>query len=782
MLIPAAAFLLCGVLPAISTPELLLDLDESPSTISELVGANSSGMLVHGLNKDWTHSLWWTPWDGSPFLVIDRTNAVTTAPLGEDFVLFVADGAGQTAVLRLSIANARVEPLTTVPDPVEVIDSSSQVWWVDPNGTSTTDGTPSGTRLVAPGVTAVFQAGDSLYAQPVGPPLLRWTGGQLIDAGVAFRSLKRAGAHVVAADKSVFNELGEELVRSTNCVAHAGGETAWVGCMGDGGVWLYATDGTPGGTRLRAATQGNFPGGDVLSASSEYFVGNLRGTGCTLLTSAAGPLQPLPGCDPGSDRIFGDVLVNEHSVRSLSPPSPVLELGPLRYVRAAGRRAVFATQRDYRLTDGTEAGTRVVPSEWPAPLVTASSSPRLESSNGDRALYRTASGVWVTDGTREGTVRVGESAAFWGKRVLAAQQGALVVFDADGKSWVPPNGTWGVAHRSLIGQDGCAAFSIDEERRQQTLALDGCVKKVTPGAEGALVETDLGAFFWVRAGRVFKLGGDVSSADDFRCGGARCWYLGIPDAELQPLHTIDLDNGTVRLVSRLNTGGGSIGLLGASSLGALTKDESGNTMIVFKDGVLLNLAADAQWLFTADGRLATLESRGINLLSYSATPPPPQLSFDCARPIGLGITADTLHALCGDGTAVTLRSGPLEGPLTVIDAGLEPRLPQGDELAWSSVVRDGQSALRVARGLDSREFPALQGAHFARVRSGFVFAGTGVIPDEELYVARVPPQGCGCGTGGGAPVLCLALAALARFSRRARWPRRSSGGWSSPRP
>jgi hypothetical protein len=562
----------------------------------------------------------------------------------------------------------------------------------------------------------------------------------------------------VAVDTSLYNELGERLIESTNCVAHAGGDVAWVSCMGDGGVVLHSTDGTPGGTRARLGPAGNFFHYVDDAVSSDYYVvprSPSGGGGCTLVTAMDGPLVPVELC--GWGRIFGDVWVNEHSVSALAPPFTKLEMGALHDVRAAGRRAVFETSADYRLTDGTQAGTRVVPSQWPQSLVTASASPRLISSNGDRALYGTTRGVWVTDGTRAGTLRVGESAVFWNKRVLATQENALVVFDADGKSWVPPTGTLGVAHTTLIGQDGCKLFSVDDDRRQQTTALEGCVATVSPGPDGALIKTDLGSYFLVRDGRAIELGQDISADEGFRCGDERCWFLGNSNTVI----SVDLKNGTISLIAQPNA---SVAMLGASSLAVLLVDKSnGSRRVVFKNSVQVNIADDALTLFLSDGRLALLESHGINLLSDGASPAPSLLAFECPRPTGLSMTGKTLHALCGD----TLRSGPVEGPLAEVEAGLVPKLPEGDVLAWSSIVREDQSLVRVTSGNETREFPGLRGSNFARVREGFVFAGIGATPDEELWVVKTPPApGCGCGAGGGESVLWLALVAILGRVRR----------------
>lgn len=766
-------------------PELLVDIDTQPSIAHppQLVGANADGMLFVQLVPEGGHALFWTSWEGPAVQLAPAApfpNRSTAFSLGDGFIVFRS----------LELDRVRVEHLALTPEPrleplVEVsglrafpqTGSKTRFWWASPEGTFVTDGTPAGTRNLTSLNFPEAVIGETIYFVDRSSNLLsRWEDGGIEALGlhVPF-GVVRVGDHVVIDGMNPINEAGEVLTNS-QCYALGADRFGWLQCAGaDAGRDLFVTDGTPAGTSLR------FRGGQFLRLGTvtderAIFSDLLDGGFITRALDRVGSSPPTPfPCEPsallGETVVCGGAAITSLAgtelvrvrLNSLEPPT----------MAAAGSRALLQApgQAQFTLSDGTRAGTRLVPDQLPS-WPTESSRPKLFASDGLRALFNTTRGSWLTDGTREGTFRVGDDAEFFGHSVLAAD-GTFVVHGADGRQWPAPPGTIGVAGGVLVGRSGCDAFMVDEERAKTPLTGLGCVQAIEPGRDGALLRNSTNQVFLLRKGHApYPLPGEVQLSSGVACGKEACWYLekvgaGSFLAQRLVLASGEANTITVPLDRALP--------FRASDWLFASTPQWGSLFTVHPDHSRTEL--DFPFTITPEGRLLGVTRDG--LISIDGKQRGSLRGVDgCMQALELTVTGNMVHVLCV-GSSVRLFSSLLDGgtswePTESASAFRAPTLPTGGDV-WAFSMTDPlatEGDFVMSDGERRLTTPHLVGTDFTKVRHGYVFAGTRPLAtDLELWVVPDPQEekkaeGCTCGQGSLLWSLGLVLLLRRRALRR----------------
>ncbi len=770
-----------AVLPKFGPPALLVDIETGPSrqVHPQLIEANDDGVLYTQLEREGGTALWWSRWDGVPERVRSLADAGVRARAFKDgFILFASSGE-PVAVERLDLSSApALEPLITVTDvdSFPLTDSTTSVWWGGSAGTFVTDGTSGGTRLVTPLAGAIAALGDRLFYMD-SRSLQRWENGQLFDTGVPAGRPFRAGGHLVINGVVPRNETGVALTSALGCSASGGGDFAWLACdfllVVDAGH-ILSTDGTPEGTTTRLTFRGTDRLATLDVASSDYvlFSGtwNDRGLHHSIARDPSASVLTLnSGCGQVAV-VHGDVAVCPFRTLSLRGLGSLATL-PVEASRKVDRRALLQLEGEPRflLTDGTDAGSKFVPAEVPS-WPTDSSNPRLVESDGVHALFDTTLGVWMTDGTPKGTLRVGDTAQFFGHSVLATD-GRFVAFDQNRQSWMPPDGVIGVAHGLLVGRIGCEAFSVDEARVRKAVTALGCVEQVEPGKDGALLRNAEGLTWLLRAGHdPFALVGDVHLPSGVHCGRSTCWYMSRAQTTFRA-NQLALNTGRVTQVAAVLLTEG-VPPLGGSDFVLVTQQlDSGAVRFVATRPSGAQTPITRPFVFANDGALVSFAG-GLSIIGPGGDS---HSSLPCGDTLELGVTGNRINAICESNPvgSVTLWSGTLDAGLKAITVGNTfaesdfPSMPSGGDVAGFTVSSYGKpSRFVVFDGTDRIEFPGMFGGDFVQLRSGLVFAG-GIESgkDRELWVLRDPRSGCGCGVGAES-MFALAVVLLALRRRR----------------
>ena len=135
----------------------------------------------------------------------------------------------------------------------------------------------------------------------------------------------------------------------------------------------------------------------------------------------ASPLSPLPAPPPGGlrthefvrsgERVFVHSMANllwvtDGSVNGSSIILADLPGAPEQITAAGNGEVYFTVSRQLWFSDGTDGGTRLVKELDPSPSVPAGSNPSRMLAGGERVFFSASGEIWASDGAKNGTVQV----------------------------------------------------------------------------------------------------------------------------------------------------------------------------------------------------------------------------------------------------------------------------------------------------------------------------------------------------------------------------------------
>ncbi|MBL8912874.1 MAG: hypothetical protein JNM17_19430 [Archangium sp.] len=757
--------------PEFSAPEVLADLETRPRqpSVMQLLGATMAGVLIvtqerFGVPDE--RQLWWAPFDAPATALGLVGSAVSARRVGSRIVLLDERTAW---LIELEGTTARRVELATGVAKLEFVRSTSttEAWFFDGTQLWNSDGTVEGTTpsvraMVAPAVETNRRIASFLTADAVSV----WDAAGARTALVTdVRSLAAAGNAFIVGGLTLRNEDGQVLVNAP-CVAIEGG---WAQCASS----LFSTDGTVTNTVLR--DDGPFT---ILASSPTALAYAVFSNGqVRLLSGASGAPATLGStmCSGvGAPTFLGTFLVCDHAVVPLDGSTAQVAAAPGRFRNAAfAGQLVLLQENELLVSDGTLMGTRKLALDFG---ITESSEPFLISANGTTALFATTNdaGVWLTDGTAEGTVRVGDQGAAWGRGALGLSRfNSLAAFDEHAKPVTIPVGVVGASGEWLIGLSNCRAFRAALDGVSVQLATEGCVTEVTVYDDAAFLRFIDGSTSLVRSPREpIPLGNDIVERIRPRCDDRRCWYAANRSGSSLMLRSVELQTGKL-IDEELVTSLGQFELLFGSDEVAVyeTQSPASNAISIKRRGaqvvtvpelpfpspprLAFAVAGNGDVYIDDEGELARIDDAGNKTR--------------LGRCVGarLAVNGEQVWAVCENEGEPSFRLFRV-----VSDTMMEVQLdvfvstPGFDgDLTWFSTLGPGSPSpmkLFVTDGMEKKELGNWSGSHFAAVRAGMVFSGSAGL-DRELVVVRYQRPACGCESSGG-----LALTALALIISRRR--------------
>jgi ELWxxDGT repeat protein len=489
------AFLLAVLLAFPGAPYLVKDLSTAPQLRDSAPRAFTvAGDVAYFLADTAPNrtALWRT--DGTPagsYSLDDdfgpSLNAVAIGPrlyFMKASELWVTDGTPQgTSLVRalageaphiLGAVGDRIlfrsgDVLSTLDGPLK--EGLSDGWWNGPNfalftaagSLWRTDGTPAatfavGTAPAAPAGASVtsdnilyFIAGDALWrsdGSAIGTHAVTTTGTVTGLALLGDRVFYTRGGELWSNNggaSQLVKALGpaEQTAHSTLIVS--AGRLYFAATDFIGGVHVYASDGTAGGTvaieSISLAKTGDplvvvpFAGGAAVAL---------------MLPGGAEELWRTDGSEAGTHRLAIFAPLAAHAAYQLATVNNHLVFGAATPVEGTELWA----------SDGTAEGTRMLRDIWPS---NASSSPQLLASAGDRVLFfayddafaSAAAAIWATDGSEAGTVRLQDTfspplAAGCNGRFLFNNKGRVQTTDGS------PSGTFALGPAAAMNSVICS--------------------------------------------------------------------------------------------------------------------------------------------------------------------------------------------------------------------------------------------------------------------------------------------------------------------------------------
>ena len=179
-----------------------------------------------------------------------------------------------------------------------------------------------------------------------------------------------------------------------------------VACGGSGGSGSSGGQGTPDNSNAGGTTdngqQGNNNGGNNGSNNNDNNNDNAAGLSSMLLFSATGDINQGAELWISDGTEAGTVLVKDINDAGSSTPHSFVKAGNQYFFVAT----TATNGKELWKTDGTEAGTVLVKDIHPSD----DSNPRLLTAMGDKLIFNATDdagqGIWISDGTADGTVKV----------------------------------------------------------------------------------------------------------------------------------------------------------------------------------------------------------------------------------------------------------------------------------------------------------------------------------------------------------------------------------------
>jgi hypothetical protein len=650
--------------------------------------------------------------------------------------------------------------------------STDAVWLFDDTSVWVTNGTPAGTRAVVPshGLAPPFE-----FVLETNHRVGGYVGGQFIiwgEDGVQQSARPDIFTVSTTANGFIFGgtdlsaETGPPLARGA-CMALRGG--GWANCRQSTSFVgaIFSTDGTVAGTMPRDQVDSFI---DPVYADAQWLVYQ-SDVGFTVLERSGPPRRLSTAClaTDRRTRVQNGILVCFDALVPLDggPFTPVE--GVHRAISRNGAELFLETQGGgLELTDGVPDGGR---RQLRDRAITEPSFPSVLTSDGVTALYATATaGTWLTDGTTEGTVRVGDDGLRWGSGALGRTDAGIRGFDDHAREVPLPAGVVGASGAWALGIDGCSVFRVDAEGKRATLRTPRCPRRVVPFDDAALLVLDDGRAMLIHPpNEPLALGSDVDVEGGTRCGKELCWIRSRPDAagnvefrtvnaakktitveDVVPAEApVELLAATDGLLITLARDTGAVRIKPRGQLATLDKTRLDLVVLLASSKTETVVAFDRTFLrFGADGS-SSGEQLDCEVAALAATDDTVWVATETcsvSKARLLGFHGKTTTEVNLDGQVVTeLRAEPAQ-VFFVTNAGLRAADDTGAQVELTSKGRPG---------------------NVGRVRAGLVFAATDDAQDTELWVVRFarPAAACGCSNAEATLALVALVLLLLRNSR-----------------